>query len=73
MQKNVYMIQADYLHAGTAFLPFATGALIANAKADPAIAAAYRFFPPFIFRTRRDRRKTRRPVFSRFFQLYMEL
>ncbi|MBR0509005.1 MAG: radical SAM protein [Clostridia bacterium] len=51
MQKNVYMIQADYLHAGTAFLPFATGALIANATADPAIAAAYRFFPPLIFRT----------------------
>ncbi len=54
VKKNVYMIQVDYLHGRNVFLPLAVGSLIACAKADPALDAAYEFKEPIFIRENQE-------------------
>ena len=44
------MVQVDYLHGKSIFLPLAVGSLIACAKADPALDAVYDFKEPIFIR-----------------------
>ncbi len=54
MKKNVYMVQADYLHGRSIFLPYAAGTLIANAMADPELCSFYDFKEPLFLREKTD-------------------
>lgn len=54
MKKNVYMVQANYLHGNSTYFPFAVGTLIANAKADEKINGIYNFGEIFFLREDTD-------------------
>lgn len=47
---RVYMIQINYLHGNTTFLPYSAGVLIANARRDPALDEYYTFEEPLFVR-----------------------
>lgn len=50
MKKNVYLAQINYLHGKSTFLPYATGTLIACAKANRELDDFYSFQDPFFIR-----------------------
>ena len=50
MKKNVYMVQANYLHGNSTYFPFAAGTLIASAKADERVNEIYNFGEIFFLR-----------------------
>lgn len=54
MKKNIYLAQINYLHGRSTFLPYAAGALIANAKNNKELAEYYCFKEPFFIREKLD-------------------
>ena len=54
MKKNVYMVQANYLHGNSTYLPFAVGTLVAYAKANKKIDETYNFGEIFFLRENTD-------------------
>lgn len=54
MKKNIYMVQANYLHGNSTYFPFAVGMLIANARADERINENYNFGEIFFLRENTD-------------------
>ncbi len=54
VKKNVYMVQANYLHGNSTYFPFAVGTLIAAAKADSKITENYNFGEIFFLRENTD-------------------
>lgn len=54
MKKNVYMVQANYLHGKSTYFPYAAGVLVASAKADDFICENYSFGEIFFLREDTD-------------------
>lgn len=54
VKKNIYMIQPNYFHGNSTYLPFAVGTLIATAKAETKIDNYYNFGEIFFLRERID-------------------
>ncbi len=54
MKKKVYTVQVDYAHGNDAFLPYASGTLIAYAQSIDAIRENFEFVQPFFRREKTD-------------------
>lgn len=54
MKKNVYMVQANYLHGKSTYFPYAAGVLVASANADDFICENYSFGEIFFLREDTD-------------------
>ena len=54
MKKNVYTVQVDYSHGNDAFLPYASGTLIAYAESIDKIRENFEFRQPFFRREKTD-------------------
>ena len=54
VKKNVYMVQANYLHGKSTYFPYAAGVLVASAKADEFICENYSFGEIFFLREDTD-------------------
>ncbi len=59
MKKNIYMVQANYLHGNSTYFPYAVGTLIANAKKHDRINETYNFGEIFFLREDTDSVLTR--------------
>lgn len=54
MKKNIYLIQINYLHGKSTFLPYAAGTLIAAAKQNKQLDSFFHFHEPVFIRENTD-------------------